>query len=73
MSRCIYLSNNILKNFYIAVNLKAELLPFQTYYANKGEMLPWVKMLLYRYLPNACGLFLIYILPKLSGGTVLCP
>lgn len=39
--------------------IKDEPLPFQTYYAKKSKMLPWVTIPLYRYLPNGYPLILI--------------
>ena len=36
---------------------KAEPLPFQAYCTDKGKMLPWVTILLHRYLFTACGIY----------------
>ena len=46
-----------IKLFCTVTCLKAEPLPFQAYCANKGKMLSWVAILLYRYLPKGRPLY----------------
>ena len=43
--------------------LKAEPLPLLAYFVSKGKLLPWVTILLYRYLPKS-GTHFLFILNR---------